>query len=71
MRYLYRQNVKDFAQAMEENRFFKFVWRFNAITFMVAGLLAIGVIFFTGYNIFRETTREKTTRNNTNGTDKL
>ena len=48
---------------MEDNRFFKFAWRFNAIIFMLAGILAIGVLVFTGYQIFREATRERTTRN--------
>ncbi len=48
---------------MEENKFFKFVWRFNAIIFMVAGILAIGVLFFAGYQIIKDITRERTPRN--------
>ena len=48
---------------MEDNRFFKFAWRFNAILFMAAGIFAIGIMVFAGYQIFREATRERTTRN--------
>ncbi|SMC95479.1 hypothetical protein SAMN02746065_11715 [Desulfocicer vacuolatum DSM 3385] len=48
---------------MEENRFFKYIWRFNAIVLMIAGLLAIGVLTFGGYKIYLETTRERNTKN--------
>ena len=48
---------------MEDNRFFKFAWRFNAIIFMVAGILVIVVLIYAGYQIIKETTRKKTTRN--------
>jgi len=48
---------------MEENRFFKYIWRFNAIVLLIAGLLAIGVLAFGGYKIYSETTRERNTRN--------
>lgn len=36
---------------MDENRFFKFVWRFNGIIIMVALVLALGVVC---YNIGKE-----------------
>lgn len=48
---------------MEENQFYKFVWRFNAIVLMVAGILAIGVLLFSGYHILQDITRERDTRN--------
>ena len=48
---------------MEENRFFKFVWRFNGIVFMIAAVLAIGVLSFAGYRIYQDVTRERATRN--------
>lgn len=48
---------------MEENRFYKSVWRFNAIVLMVAGILAIGVLLFAGYHILQDITRERGTRN--------
>jgi len=55
---------------MDENRFFKFVWRFNGIVLMVAGVLVIGVIIIAGgYEIFREATREREVRNIVNVTD--
>jgi hypothetical protein len=54
---------------MDENRFFKFVWRFNGIVLMLAGVLAVGVLGFAGYKIFRETTREREVRNIVNVTD--
>ena len=54
---------------MDENRFFKFVWRFNGIVLMVVAVLAIGVLGFAGYQIFRETTREREVRNIVNVTD--
>ena len=48
---------------MEDNRFFKFVWRFNAVIFMVAGIIAIGILLFAGYQIIHEVTRERSKRN--------
>jgi CRISPR/Cas system CMR-associated protein Cmr1 (group 7 of RAMP superfamily) len=55
---------------MDENKFFKFVWRFNGLVLLVAGILAIGVICFAGYGIFQETTRERQVRNIVNVADK-
>ena len=34
---------------MEENRFFKFVWRFNGLALMIAGILAIGLLLVAGF----------------------
>jgi hypothetical protein len=36
---------------MEENRFFRFAWRFNAVVFMFAGLLAIIVLCLTAFTM--------------------
>jgi len=43
---------------MEENRFFRFVWRFNAIALMIAGMLAIGLLLFSGYIMVKEMSRD-------------
>jgi heme/copper-type cytochrome/quinol oxidase subunit 2 len=48
---------------MEENKFFKFVWRFNGVVFMITAVLAIGVLSFAGYRMYQEVTRERATRN--------
>lgn len=48
---------------MEESKFFRFVWRFNGLIFMIAGVLAIGVLAFAGYKIIKDVTRERNTRN--------
>lgn len=48
---------------MEENRFFKFVWRFNGIIFMFAGVLTIGVLGYASYKMYRDTTRERNVGN--------
>ena len=47
---------------MEENRFFKFVWRFNSLVLMFAGVLTIGVLGFAGYKIYQDLTHERTVR---------
>jgi hypothetical protein len=47
----------------EENRFFRFVWRFNGLVIMIAGVLAIGVLAFTGYSIFQDVTSDREARN--------
>jgi hypothetical protein len=44
---------------MENSQFFKQVWRINGVIIMVAGLLAIGVLMFATYQIFKETVRER------------
>lgn len=44
---------------MENSQFFKQVWRINGVIIMVAGLLAIGVLMFAAYQIFKETIRER------------
>lgn len=48
---------------MEDNTFFKNIWRINGIIIMVAGILAICVLAFAGYQIISETTRDRNTRN--------
>jgi hypothetical protein len=49
---------------MEESKFFRFVWRFNALVLMVTGgVLAIGALAFAGHIIFKDGTREQNTRN--------
>lgn len=48
---------------MEDNRFFKYIWRFNAIILMITGILAIGVLLFGGYQIYSETTQQRNIRN--------
>ncbi|EGJ35684.1 MULTISPECIES: hypothetical protein [Moorena] len=44
---------------MEDNKFFRFVWRFNAIVIMATGLLAIAVLAFAAIEIVKSTTRER------------
>lgn len=48
---------------MEENKFFRFVWRFDGVLFMIAGVLLIGVLAIAGYKIARDVTRERNTCN--------
>ena len=48
---------------MNENRFFRFVWRFNGLILMVAGMLSIFALLIGGYGFIRNTTRERGTRN--------
>ncbi len=40
---------------MEENKFFRSLWRFNGLILMVAGLMSIFVLVFAGFKIFRDT----------------
>lgn len=48
---------------MEENKFFKLVWRFNGLVISVAGVLAVGIFLFVTYKLFQDVTRDRTTRN--------
>lgn len=48
---------------MEENKFFKLVWRFNGLIISVAGILAVGLLAFATYKFFQDVTRDRTTRN--------
>ncbi len=48
---------------MEDNKFFKLVWRFNGLVISVAGLLAIGLLAFGTYKLVQEITRERTVMN--------
>ncbi|MCW8864610.1 MAG: hypothetical protein OQK22_06940 [Colwellia sp.] len=48
---------------MEDNKFFKLIWRFNGLVISVAGVLALGLLVFATYKLFQDVTRERTTRN--------
>jgi len=48
---------------MENNKFFKYTWRFNALLISIAGLLAVGLLMFAGYKLFRDVTRERNIQN--------
>jgi len=48
---------------MEENRFFKLVWRFNGLILMIAGVLAIGLLIFVGYTLIKEKTSNRNVTN--------
>ncbi|WP_394228588.1 hypothetical protein [Pseudoalteromonas spongiae] len=48
---------------MEENKFFRLVWRFNGLVISVAGVLAVSVLLFVTYKLFQDVTRDRTTRN--------
>ncbi|GAA0363096.1 hypothetical protein GCM10009092_29350 [Bowmanella denitrificans] len=48
---------------MEDNKFFKLVWRFNGLVISVVGILAIGVLLFAMYQILKDVTRERNTHN--------
>ncbi|GAA4494704.1 hypothetical protein [Pseudaeromonas paramecii] len=37
---------------MEENRFFKYVWRINGLLLLLVGLLAAALLAFTGYQLY-------------------
>jgi hypothetical protein len=44
---------------MEENKFFKLVWRFNGLVISIAGMLAIFILAFGTYKLVKEVTRER------------
>lgn len=48
---------------MDENRFFKLVWRFNGLILMIAGLLSIILLIFAGYMFIKEKTKNKDVSN--------
>jgi len=48
---------------MEDNKFFKYVWRINGIIVLIAGVLAIGVLTFVGYKLYFEATSNHSLRN--------
>lgn len=39
---------------MEENRFFKYVWRINGLLLLLAGLLTLALLAFAGYQIYAQ-----------------
>ncbi len=48
---------------MEENKFFRFIWRFNGLLITITGVLAIGLMAFVGYKFAKDMSRERSTRN--------
>jgi len=48
---------------MEENRFFRLVWRFNGLVILVAGVLAIVIFLFVTYKFFQDVSRDRSVRN--------
>lgn len=44
---------------MEESKVFKNIWRFNALIIAAAGCLAIVIMLFAGYMIYKDNTRTK------------
>ena len=44
---------------MEDKMLFKNIWRFNAVIIAIAGILGIIVLLFSGYLIYKETTRDR------------
>ena len=48
---------------MEENNFFKVVWRFNSLLFAIAGFLGIIIMLFAGYHIVQDIFRDRSARN--------
>ena len=51
---------------MEQNRLFKWVWRFNSLLIAVAGILAIAVTLYLLYEIRQTAIRERNTFNTVN-----
>jgi len=39
---------------MEESKLFRNIWRFNAIVILIAGILSIFVLIFTGYHVAKD-----------------
>ena len=54
---------------MEDNKFFRYVWRVNGLILLVAGLLAIGLLGFAGYEIHSNEKHDRNTRNPVNVQD--
>lgn len=48
---------------MEENRFFRIVWRCNAIVLLLAGVMTVGVLSYAGYEMVKSVTRTRSTHN--------
>ncbi len=44
---------------MEDKKIFKNIWRFNAIIIAIAGILGVIVLLFSGYLIYKETSRDR------------
>lgn len=49
---------------MKENKFFKFVWRFNGIALMILIVLAIGLTLYSFFGAFRANTGNSSSREN-------
>ena len=48
---------------MENNKFFRTIWRFNSLVISAAGVLAIAVLLFVSYKLYKDVTRERNTQN--------
>jgi hypothetical protein len=48
---------------MEENRFFKLVWRFNGLIISIVGVLGVGALLFATYKVFQDVTRDRSVTN--------
>ena len=57
------------VKKMEDNRFFRFVTKFNSIVLMVAGLMAILILIISGYSIYKDIMRKREVRNIVNVTE--
>lgn len=44
---------------MEENRLFKIIWRFNALVISAVGILALLVLMYAAYHIYKDATKTK------------
>ncbi len=48
---------------MEQNRFFRILWRFNAIVISLVGIVSLVCLLFGAYQIFKDITRNRSSHN--------
>lgn len=48
---------------MEQNRFFRILWRFNAVVISLVGIVSFVCLLFGGYQIFKDITRKSSSQN--------
>lgn len=48
---------------MDENRFFRIVWRINSVFLLIAAILGIGVLLFAAYAIYKDIFAERRVHN--------